>query len=137
MDILAEIRREINEIEEYEQNGDIENYTILVHALKSTSRLLGAIELSEKARMLEEAGDDNKIDEIKKGTPELLMLYRNYKDNLNGFNVGIGLGAGYYFTPNIGLTARYVAGLTDFNKDNNVKERNNVFQVGLAYKFGK
>ena len=61
----------------------------------------------------------------------------NYKDNLNGFNVGIGLGAGYYFTPNIGLTARYVAGLTDFNKDNNVKERNNVFQVGLAYKFGK
>lgn len=59
----------------------------------------------------------------------------NYKDSINGFNVGIGLGAGYYFTPNVGLTARYVAGLTDFNEDNNVKERNNTFQVGLAYKF--
>ncbi|WHF52637.1 porin family protein [Chryseobacterium gotjawalense] len=59
----------------------------------------------------------------------------NYKDSINGFNVGLGIGAGYYFTPNVGLTARYVAGLTDFNKDNNVKERNNAFQVGLAYKF--
>ena len=59
----------------------------------------------------------------------------NYKDNINGFNVGLGIGAGYYFTPNVGLTARYVAGLNDFNKDNNIKERNNTFQVGLAYKF--
>jgi len=62
----------------------------------------------------------------------------NYKDNLNNFNVGVGLGAGYYFTPNIGITARYTAGLTDINKsENNDGDavRNNVFQVGLAYKF--
>lgn len=61
----------------------------------------------------------------------------NYKDNINGFNVGVGLGAGYYFTPQLGLTARYVAGVNDFNKANNAKERNNTFQVGLAYKFAK
>ena len=61
----------------------------------------------------------------------------NYKDDLNGFNFGLGLGAGYYFTPNVGLTARYVAGLTDVAKDriSGDKVRNNVFQVGLAYKF--
>ena len=62
----------------------------------------------------------------------------NYKDDLNGFNVGIGLGAGYYFTPNVGLTARYVAGLTDIAKDRpsgSDSVKNNVFQVGLAYKF--
>ncbi|QQV04064.1 MULTISPECIES: porin family protein [Chryseobacterium] len=62
----------------------------------------------------------------------------NYKDSLNGFNVGIGLGAGYYFTDNIGITARYVAGVTDIAKDrpaNSDAIRNNVFQVGLAYKF--
>ncbi|WP_347216456.1 porin family protein [Chryseobacterium sp.] len=62
----------------------------------------------------------------------------NYKDNLNTFNFGIGLGAGYYFTPNFGITARYVAGLTDIAKDRpNGSDaiRNNVFQVGLAYKF--
>ncbi|WP_435525139.1 outer membrane beta-barrel protein [Chryseobacterium indoltheticum] len=58
----------------------------------------------------------------------------------NGFNVGIGLGASYYFTDNIGLTARYVAGVTDIAKDrpaNSDAIRNNVFQVGLAFKFIK
>ncbi|WP_114820094.1 porin family protein [Chryseobacterium sp. KLBC 52] len=62
----------------------------------------------------------------------------NYKDNLNTFNFGIGLGAGYYFTPNLGLTARYVAGLTDVAKNRpsgSDATRNNLFQVGLAYKF--
>lgn len=62
----------------------------------------------------------------------------NYKDDLNGFNVGLGLGAGYYFTPNVGITARYVAGLTDIAKDRpegSDSAKNNVFQVGLAYKF--
>ncbi|MBP2619180.1 porin family protein [Chryseobacterium jejuense] len=62
----------------------------------------------------------------------------NYKDNLNTFNFGVGLGAGYYFTPNFGITARYVAGLTDIAKNRPSGSdaiRNNVFQVGLAYKF--
>lgn len=62
----------------------------------------------------------------------------NYKDDLNGFNFGVGLGAGYYFTPNVGLTARYVAGFTDIYKDGQNSGdavKNNVFQVGLAYKF--
>lgn len=60
----------------------------------------------------------------------------NYKDQLQTFNFGIGLGAGYYFTPNLGITARYVAGVTDIFKDNSGDAvRNNTFQVGLAYKF--
>ncbi len=60
----------------------------------------------------------------------------NYKDDLNTFNLGIGIGTGYYFTPNIGLTARYVAGATDIFKENNGDAvRNNTFQVGLAFKF--
>ncbi|RKS98155.1 porin family protein [Chryseobacterium defluvii] len=62
----------------------------------------------------------------------------DFKDDLNTFNFGIGLGAGYYFTPNIGLTARYVAGLTDIAKDRpsgSDAVKNNVFQVGLAFKF--
>lgn len=60
------------------------------------------------------------------------------KDNLNTINLGIGLGAGYYFTDNIGVTARYVAGVTDVAKDRPSGSdaiRNNTFQVGLAYKF--
>ncbi|WP_297984491.1 porin family protein [uncultured Chryseobacterium sp.] len=60
------------------------------------------------------------------------------KDAFNTFDFGLGLGAGYYFTPNVGLTARYVAGLTDIAKDRpsgSDAVKNNVFQVGLAYKF--
>lgn len=71
-------------------------------------------------------------------TGQTIAESSNYKDNLNNFNAGIGLGAGYYFTPNVGLTARYVAGLTDIYKDGQNSGdavKNNVFQVGLAYKF--
>lgn len=60
------------------------------------------------------------------------------KDNLNTFNFGIGLGAGYYFTDNLGITARYVAGVTDVAKNRpngSDATKNNTFQVGLAYKF--
>lgn len=58
------------------------------------------------------------------------------KENLNGFNMGVGLGAGYYFTPNVGINARYIAGFTDIAKENAGDAiKNNVFQVGLNYKF--
>jgi hypothetical protein len=53
-----------------------------------------------------------------------------------GFDFGIGLGAGYYFAQGFGVTARFVAGVTDI-ADNNPGDavRNSVFQVGVAYKF--
>ncbi|CAI8790447.1 porin family protein [Chryseobacterium sp. IT-36CA2] len=53
------------------------------------------------------------------------------------FNFGIGIGAGYYFTQNFGVTARFTAGITDLfkNNDYNNKVRNNALQIGVAYKF--
>lgn len=60
----------------------------------------------------------------------------DFKDAMETFDFGVGLGAGYYFTPNFGLTARYTAGITDVLKNNpGDAAKNNVFQVGLAYKF--
>lgn len=60
------------------------------------------------------------------------------KDAVESFDIGVGLGAGYYFTPNIGLTTRYVAGFSDVIKNNpGDSVRNGVFQIGLAYKFSK
>lgn len=59
-------------------------------------------------------------------------------DYIKGFDFGIGLGAGYYFNDKIGVTARYVAGVTDIAKSNqgaDAEGKNNVFQFGLAYKF--
>ncbi len=61
------------------------------------------------------------------------------KDLFKGFDFGLGLGAGYYFTQNIGVSARYVAGLTDILKNrpdlSEDKSKNGVFQIGLGYKF--
>ncbi|WP_080779140.1 porin family protein [Chryseobacterium phocaeense] len=57
-------------------------------------------------------------------------------DLFNKFNFGIGIGAGYYFTQNLAVTARYTAGITDIYKYNTGDAvRNNALQVGLAYKF--
>lgn len=64
------------------------------------------------------------------------------KDNFNGFDFGLGIGAGFWFTPNIGINARYMAGLSGIGKDqptsvSNEKNnnRNNGFQVGVGFKF--
>ncbi|WP_415327245.1 porin family protein [Chryseobacterium sp. MMS23-Vi53] len=58
-------------------------------------------------------------------------------DNLfKGFDFGLGLGAGYYFAQNFGLTARFVAGVVDIAENNPGDAiRNSLFQVGVAYKF--
>jgi len=53
-----------------------------------------------------------------------------------GFDFGVGIGAGYYIVQGFGVTARFVAGATDIVENNPGDAiRNNVFQVGLAYKF--
>ncbi|SIT23062.1 Outer membrane protein beta-barrel domain-containing protein [Chryseobacterium ureilyticum] len=58
-------------------------------------------------------------------------------DFYNRFNFGLGVGAGYYFTPKFGVTARFTAGITNVmkNTDSDYKVRNNALQVGVAYKF--
>lgn len=63
-------------IEGYAIDKDFRNYTILVHALKSSARLIGASQLSSYAAYLEECGDNEREDKIRELTPELLRQYR-------------------------------------------------------------
>ena len=70
------------DIEKFEREKDIKNYTVLVHALKSAARLVGALDLSENAKYLEACGDKNDIEEIEAKTPALLSQYRGYKEVL-------------------------------------------------------
>ncbi|MBQ9487152.1 MAG: response regulator, partial [Selenomonadaceae bacterium] len=71
------------EIAEFYRRGDIKNYTVKVHALKSSARVIGAAELSEKARRLEDAGNAGYVDEIKRFTDGLLELYISFADKLS------------------------------------------------------
>ncbi len=71
-----------DEIERYFAEKDWKSYTVKVHALKSTARLIGAKELSERARRLESAGNNGYLEEIAVNTPALLTLYRSYAEKL-------------------------------------------------------
>ena len=51
-------------------------YGVLVHALKSTSRLIGATALSEQAASLEKAAADGRAEEIGQKHPKMMDLYR-------------------------------------------------------------
>ena len=67
------------------ENGFIKDYTIEVHALKSTARTIGAMELSDKFFMLEKAGDKNDLETINSETEKVLSEYNALKDVLRPF----------------------------------------------------
>lgn len=57
-------------LEELFEQEDVENYRITIHALKSTSLTIGAVELSEQAKKLEMAAKAKDTDYIR--------LHKNY-----------------------------------------------------------
>ena len=82
-DFYSTITDKADEIQGYYDNGDWENYTIKVHALKSSARIVGAEELSGKAAALEAAGDSGDIDTIRRDTGALLESFRDYSGILS------------------------------------------------------
>ena len=76
------IGNNLRDIEKFFNENDIHNYTIKVHALKSSARLIGASELSAQAAYLEDCGNANDIDTIRDLTPVLLQSYSAYLDKL-------------------------------------------------------
>ncbi|WP_024865274.1 response regulator [Butyrivibrio sp. FCS014] len=81
-DFWQSIEERADKIEHYESIRDIKDYTIFVHGLKSSAKAIGALDLSEKAKYLENCGNGGDIDEIEELTPELLELYRSYLTKL-------------------------------------------------------
>ncbi len=71
-----------DEIESLFNKRDIEGYTIKVHALKSSARIIGALELSALAQELEAAGNEKDIERIERDTEELLKKLRNLDSQL-------------------------------------------------------
>ena len=74
--------RKAAEIREFYNNNDIDNYTVKVHALKSSARIIGASELSELAEQLEKAGKEKNIEFIHEKTDKLLELYLEIDNEL-------------------------------------------------------
>lgn len=57
------------------------------------------------------------------------------KDELKSIDFGFNLGAGYEFTQNIFVQARYNFGLTNIGDDSDVDLKNGVLQLSFGYKF--
>lgn len=70
---LESIDSYLKEIKEYYDNSDIEHYTIKVHALKSSSRIIGALDLSRQAEAMEAAGNAGDVPQIRANTEKLLV----------------------------------------------------------------
>lgn len=64
---------------------DWKNYIIEVHALKSSSMMIGAVELSEFAKKLEMAGKDGDYQTIMSNHMELLNMYTRVVDECNEY----------------------------------------------------
>lgn len=84
-DYYRVIEKKTRQIKEAEQNEDWSTYTIEVHALKSASRQVGAMSLSEKAAALEEAGNKKDGARIHRDTDDMLEEYMNYIQVLEPF----------------------------------------------------
>ena len=69
-------------IKSFMTSGEIKNYTIEVHSLKSTSKQIGADRVSEMAARLEQAGNQDDVRFINEHTDEMLEEYLKYKEIL-------------------------------------------------------
>lgn len=74
-----------NKIEQCLKEGLISDYVIEVHALKSSALLIGAVPLSEAAKELESYGKQGKTEVLEEKTPEVLAMYRDFKNILKPY----------------------------------------------------
>ena len=71
------------QIQETLEKGDIKNYQILVHALKSTALSIGAEMLSTQAKSLEMAAKKNDMQEIQANHENLMSNYKEARDQIS------------------------------------------------------
>ena len=72
---LEEFKEKKEKLEEFFRQEDLENYQILAHAVKSTSKLIGANDLSEMARMMEEASAARDMECVRSGHAQFMERF--------------------------------------------------------------
>ena len=72
------------ELTSYLDNGDLENYEILVHSLKSTSRTVGADELADEAKALEDASREKNTEFVKAHHDSFITHFTGFASKITG-----------------------------------------------------
>ncbi len=75
---LEENKTRVANIEKYKQEQNMEDYAILVHALKSDAKYLGFLELADIAYEHELASKANNVDEVNKKFTKLETMIDKY-----------------------------------------------------------
>ena len=81
----------MEQIDEFYREKDWKNYTILVHALKSSALYIGGAQLSEAAKALELSGKEENAAYIEEHHEEMLCMYRRLLERMLGCEL-LGLG---------------------------------------------
>ncbi len=76
-----------SDIEKYWEEKNIPNLTTKVHAIKSTSRIIGAMELGDFAEVMEDAGRNNDESFLSKNIQTLLNDYRKLGKDLESLTL--------------------------------------------------
>ena len=74
--------KNIKDLETFKEQKDLKNYTILVHGIKSSSRLIGAAGLSDLSRNLEDWGNLKETKELEAYTPGFIEKYNKITKDL-------------------------------------------------------
>ena len=72
-----------DEIDRFYENEDWKNYTIKVHAIKSSARIIGATEFGEKAQRLENAGKSDDTEYIRQHHKAFIDELLSFKEPLS------------------------------------------------------
>ncbi len=70
------------DLDKFLKDEDLKNYAITVHSVKSTSKMIGIMELSDKAKALEEAAKNDDMDTVSNGMDDLMNEYDKVITNL-------------------------------------------------------
>ena len=81
---VSTIDESAKKLDEFKEKSDIKNYTIKVHGLKSTARLIGEMSISKKAEALENAGNAGDWDYIETHHKELIDEYLSIRNTYEG-----------------------------------------------------
>ena len=84
-DFYKLIDTKARKLEQCLSDGLIKDYTIEVHALKNTARMIGAAHLSEWFFRMEKCGKAGDVETITKETPGLIRELTSYKDILRPY----------------------------------------------------
>ena len=83
LQFASESKEKIPLIQKYYRTSDWHNYEIYVHALKSTAKMIGASDLSDKAKDLEKAASDKNEEFISENHEELIKDYSRLSAEIN------------------------------------------------------